>query len=73
MTSIIVLQTMDKYNFNKHVKTMKTTKTTKTYQGKTFEFIKENQRYKVSAIGFDTYWYQNTISVREANRIFKQN
>ncbi len=52
---------------------MKATKTTKTYQGKTFEFIKENQRYKVSAIGFNCYWYQNTISVREANRRFKQN
>jgi hypothetical protein len=64
---------MDKYNRHKHVKTMKATKTTKTYQGKTFEFIKENQRYKVSAIGFNCYWYQNTISVREANRRFKQN
>jgi len=47
-------------------------KTTKNYQGKTFEFIKANGMYKVSAIGFGTYWFQTTTSVREANRIFKQ-
>ena len=45
----------------------------KNYQGKTFQFTKERGQYRVSAIGFNSYWFQSTQSVREANRILKQN
>ena len=46
--------------------------TSKNYQGKTFTFTKDRGQYKVSAIGFNHYWFQSTKSVREANRILKQ-
>ena len=45
----------------------------KYYQGKTFTFTKDRGQYKVSVIGNSIYWYQTTQSVREANRILKQN
>lgn len=48
-------------------------KTTKNYQGKTFTFTKDRGQYRVSVIGFNSYWFQSTPSVREANRILKQN
>jgi hypothetical protein len=38
----------------------------KNYRGYTFLFEKEKNQYKVSAIGFSTYWYQSTPSVKEA-------
>jgi hypothetical protein len=38
----------------------------KNYRGYTFLFEKEKNQFKVSAIGFSTYWYQSTASVREA-------
>jgi uncharacterized membrane protein len=38
----------------------------KNYRGYTFVFEKKNNQYKVSAIGFSTYWYQSTASVRDA-------
>ena len=48
-----------------------TTKKTvvKFYQGRTYTFTPEPGRgYKVSAIGYSTYWYQSYPSVREAKR-----
>ncbi len=48
-----------------------TTKKTvvKFYQGRTYVFVPENGRgYKVSAIGYSTYWYQSRPSLREAAR-----
>jgi hypothetical protein len=47
--------------------------TSKNYQGKTFTFTKDRGQYRVGAIGFNHYWFQSTKSVREANRILKQN
>jgi hypothetical protein len=47
--------------------------TSKNYQGKTFTFTKDRGKYRVGAIGFNHYWFQSTQSVREANRILKQN
>jgi hypothetical protein len=47
--------------------------TAKNYQGKVFLFKKEKGQYRVTANGFNHYWFQSTMSVREANRIFNQN
>ena len=43
----------------------------KTSKGITFIFKQEKGRgYKVYAKGFCTYWYQSTLSVREAKKRF---
>jgi hypothetical protein len=41
----------------------------KSYKGRTYVFVPERGRgYRVSAKGFQSYWYQSRISVREAKR-----
>jgi len=47
--------------------------TAKNYKGKVFIFKKERGYYIVKANGFNHFWFQSTMSVREANRIFNQN
>ena len=48
---------------------MATRKTTiKNYKGYTFVFVPDRGRYKTSAKGFSTYWYQDNLSVIEAKR-----